>query len=366
MSMTYVDNRTPFTTELFSFPDKKGQEIQLLVVAATFEANADSELVPIVPQTPVKVADEYFGDPALSSVRYEADIALEKTFVDVIVNGVAYAPESKLARAVVVELHIGEIHKRLIVHGDRKKRSLFLGTTIRPEPFITMPIVYERAFGGSDIRAKDSRNHKIYSWNPVGVGFRGVQSNDPGIQTHVPNIEYVGSKPKSIKKVPAGFGIIGRSWSPRLKFAGTYDKEWLDTQWPLFPLDFNPLHFQSAPYDQQSQTIKGGEMVHLINLTSEGVWKFRLPKLNFPVRLLFDDRQEELELKLDTVFIEPDKRQVCLSHRVSYLVERNRSPIREIILGHISNGWLRAKLKRKSYWDLRGFGGTLSNKPCYT
>jgi hypothetical protein len=335
--MTLLENRSLFAAELFAFPDTEGQEISLLVVVATFEVNENGGLEPITPQPPVRVADEHFGDPALSSVRYEADVALKKHFVDMLVNGSAHAPKGRPARSVTVGLYIGDIHKKLVVHGDRKSGSLLTGRAMSiPKPFVTMPIVYERAYGGTDTRASNPKRHKIYRWNPIGVGYRGIWSQDPSIQTHVPNIEYAGHRPKFMKKGPAGFGVIGRSWSPRLEFAGTYDQQWIDTQWPLFPTDFDVRHYQSAPADQQSKTIRGGEEVRLLNMTPGGEWRFRLPSVKIPVRLLFDDREIETSPRLDTVIIEPDIGRLMLTYRVAMAVERNRPPLREIILDNIT------------------------------
>jgi len=31
---------------------------------------------------------------------------------------------------------------------------------------------------------------------------------------------------------PAGFGVVGRAWSPRLALAGTYDQSWQANHWP--------------------------------------------------------------------------------------------------------------------------------------
>ena len=336
--MTLLDNRSLFAAELFAFPDAEGQEISLLVVVATFEINENGDLEPITPQVPVRVADEHFGDPALTSVRYEADVSLKKHFIDVLVNGSAHAPKGRPARSVTAGLYIGDIRKELVVHGDRKSGPLLTGRIIssRPKQFVTMPIVYERAYGGTDTRASNPKRHKICRWNPVGLGFRGVRSYDPSIQTHVPNIEYAGRKPKSIKKGPAGFGVIGRSWSPRLEFAGTYDQQWIDAQWPLIPTDFDEQHYQSAPADQQSKTIRGGEDVRLLNLTPRGEWKFTLPAVKIPVLLHFDDRQTQVSPRVDTVIIEPDIGRVTLSYRIAMPVERNCVPLHEIVLSDVT------------------------------
>ena len=75
--MAQVRNLTPFSVELLVFPDASGQEISLLVISACFTEDSSGLLAPWMPQPPVRVADEHFGDPASSSIRHEADVALD-------------------------------------------------------------------------------------------------------------------------------------------------------------------------------------------------------------------------------------------------------------------------------------------------
>ncbi len=56
---------------------------------------------------------------------------------------------------------------------------------------------------------------------------------------------------------PAGFGILGRAWPPRLQKAGTYDQRWLDQRWPLLPKDFGFAYWNGAPEDQQIDSPHG-------------------------------------------------------------------------------------------------------------
>ncbi|HAQ24498.1 MAG TPA: hypothetical protein DCQ80_00760 [Pseudomonas sp.] len=56
---------------------------------------------------------------------------------------------------------------------------------------------------------------------------------------------------------PAGFGIRGRAWAPRLQTAGTYDRQWLDARWPLLPRDFDFAYWNGAPEDQQIDSPHG-------------------------------------------------------------------------------------------------------------
>lgn len=366
----YLNNMTPFSAEKFVLLDKFGQEVTLVVVSATFSAGrVNSRPVLADEQVPVRFADEYNGTAELASLRYEADIALEKPFVDLLINGHAYAPGGRASCLVPVEVVVADIHKQLVVSGDRYWRRGLNGTRASsPDPFIRMPMVFERAFGGIDRSSPDPGKHAAEPRNLSGVGFRGASSHDSQIQTELPNIEYPHARMThpSATPEPAGLGVVARGWHPRIRFAGTYDKKWIDLQWPLLPLDFDSRHYQAAAFDQQSRSIRGGETVLLRNLTPDGTWRFDLPILNVPMRLYYADQQEDARLRLDTVRIEPDLRQVTMTCRATIPVRCNSAPLREIVIGHATNGWLRAHRARKQYIDTASNGGKLPSTQPYT
>lgn len=358
----FLDNRTPFNADTFVIPNNEGQEIMVLVVSCTFEEKIGQKLQLADEQCPIRLADGYFGESGFSSIRYESDVALEKPKVDILVIGHAYAPDGRPANEVPIQLKVGDVNKQLLVSGDRHWRIGAFGTTTsKPEPFVKMPVIYERAFGGTNRQSSNPSDYQCDVRNPVGVGYRKAVSVDPKVHTEVPNIEYINQRisAPSDQAMPASLGVVGRGWQPRISFAGTYDEKWLKEQWPLLPLDFDSRHYQAAPHDQQSSTIRGGEMVGLLNMTPNGLWVFRLPFLNIPLRYYFDDRVVEAVLRLDTVLIEPDQYRVTLTSRASVKTIRNKAMLREIVLGHMSPGWVRAHAKKKDYFDSSGKGGNL-------
>jgi len=259
---------------------------------------------------------------------------------------------------VQVGLKVGPIRKVLTVTGDR---ALAAGGYSAPRPFRTMPIVWERAYGGTPADGSgDVRN-------PVGIGYRGAASADPEVRSEAPNVTYPGEPARgpSDRPAPAGFGAVGRGWQPRIGFAGTYDQAWIDSQWPLPPHDFDPRHHLCAPADQQLPALAPGEVFTLVNLTPDGHWQFRLPRITAPLRLIFDDRVEETAFAPDTVLIEPDLRRVTLKARQAFVTRRNAPALREIAFGHVSPVWLNARRKRKAYLNPLGGDGTLTDLPTW-
>ncbi len=172
-----------------------------------------------------------------------------------------------------------------------------------------MPITYERAFGGTDLKDDNSKKHGWEARNPVGVGF--AMSKDHVVGTPAPNIEDPKQPYKTWQKgEPVGFGAIARHWSPRVQRAGTYDETWKKNRLPLLPSDFDELFYQCAPDDQQVPSfLKGGETVELHNLTPEGVLSFPLPRVTLGLETLFyDGSGESHRADLHTLIIYPDKR----------------------------------------------------------
>jgi hypothetical protein len=358
--MAVLTNHTAFAVNTFSGLDPNSRLHEVLVVSAAFVA-APGEPLRLADE-PVAVADNdvFYGDPTSSSVRYEGETAWEKPFVDVIVNGHAVAPGGQKVGKLLVDVRVGDVHKQLLVNGDRQWRPG--GAPGSPHPFDRMSIIYERAYGGYDTRAAKPAQHDREPRNPVGLGFQGLPSNDPAIQTEVPNVEYPDRRITSAKgrSDPAGLGVIARHWQPRLGFAGTYDDAWTAEQFPLLPLDFDVRHFQTAPADQQSRTLQGGEQVEIRNMTPEGSWGFNLPVLEVPVRLVYAERNAAAALRMDTVILEPDEYRLTLLARCKIPLIRTRGPLEEIILGHVTSAWWYARTHRKRYLDFANRNGRMS------
>jgi hypothetical protein len=254
---------------------------------------------------------EYFGEPGKSSMKYDADLILTKTTTDVIVLGRAYAPGGRPVQELDVGFRIGPAQKVLRVSGDRQWKGSGPST---PQPFVKMPIVYERAFGGVD--SKSEQPDRDWDWrNPVGTGFAVQKEHLDGVA--LPNVEYPDRpfREWNDRPPPAGFGPIGGHWQSRVALAGTYDERWMKTRQPLLPDDFDDRFFQCAPADQQApQFLMGGEPVALLNLTPSGELRFVLPRVFLRLETRFYDgtRQVHGLPKLHTVIVEPDHPRVSV------------------------------------------------------
>lgn len=217
-------------------------------------------------------------------------------------------PPKKPATSCPVRLGLGDWHKDLIVHGDRTwKRGATGHKPSEPEPFESMPIDFEHAFGGPG------------QPNPVGRG----------LGDRVPNVEVPDAQIHSRdQQPPAGcFGPVSANWAPRATLRGTnYGRDYLKNRAPFFADDFDWVHFNAALPDQRLAKgyYRGDEELSLVNLHPEHAkLRTRLPSLRIRA-FARDDRGDfrALVMQLDTVVVEPDADRVLLTWR-------GHTPVRE-------------------------------------
>jgi hypothetical protein len=334
--------------------ERSGRELVVVVVKATFGIPVKGEEPALLEDQALLVsADRFSGTPGLSAPVHECDYAHAKPLCDVMLNGHAYAPDGDPTKRLVVGIRVGPMVKTFAAVGDRMWRKGVLGVSpSEPEPFSVMPVSYDVAFGGTDAGKPDTGKVKTFLENPVGRGFSSTREDLVG--RPLPNTEEL-DKPIADSRgpyKPMAFGPIGRNWMPRAQYVGTYDKRWLEERAPFWPDDFDLRYFQSSTPDQQIPTPKGGEEVVLKNLTPDGYVVFNLPKLSMPVWFLpYRGKDIRIDGMLDTVVIEPDLGQFTLSWRASLPMRRSCFDIRQVIAGHKSEAWQRArKYGNKPYY----------------
>lgn len=330
-----------------------GRELIVVVVKGTFtipKAGEEPELA--AEQLPLVDADVFTGEPGFSAPKYESEFPPFKPRCDVLLNGSAYAPGGKPTERVTVSLRVGSMVKSFDVIGNSKWKSGLLTYTISQiEPFTTMPISYDNAFGGVD-RANPEKLH-FYPTNHAGVGYHLETSPKAMDGKPLPNTVEKGKSVSSPdgKYKPMAFGPVGRAWQPRPKWGGTYDQNWLDNVFPFLPADFDDRYFQSAPEDQQIPHPQGGETVELVNLTPEGRTTFALPKHEIPVVFIRrGDQREEKQAIIDTITIEPDESRLTVCWRTHTELRRNIFEVPQAVVGKASRGWWRARDLGKEYY----------------
>lgn len=305
--MWQIENTTPFGAMGDWVRDRDGAEVWVVAVRGVFRIRPDGRTELDSRQDPPILAPVYRGDPSGSSLLYDSDFYLTKPTTDLLLHGYAYAPGGKPATRVEVTMRVGEVSKILRVTGDRVYQQSKLG--VDPgwtQPFIRMPLTYERAYGGRGPAPPVNPDRpRFEAQNPVGTGFA------PIIGKLAPNVEYPGL---GLGDRPAGFGPIPPHWSPRIKYAGTYDEAWRKERMPLYPLDLDDRFFLCSPEDQRPrQFLRGGELVELLNLTPDGCLSFLLPRIAFRFETEFRGKPSVIHRGvLHTVILEPDAPRVVM------------------------------------------------------
>jgi hypothetical protein len=357
--MIYTTARTPIVHHGLLAFDRDGNEQLVVVVKCTYRLTDRHELVLDEEQLPIFHTDQFLSDPATSSIRYEADTAPRKQGIDLLINATAHA--RKPVPELYVDIQTRSFRKRLLVTGDREWHGGVLGQ--RPsqaKPFTEMPLTYERAFGGVDLRGGPGRAAAELR-NPIGRGFCAAS---PADGTPLPNIEDP-SQPISNwndRPTPIGLGIVGRGWRPRISRAGTYDAAWMATRFPLLPADFDEAHFSAAPDDQVLRELRPGEVVLLRNLTHDGDLRVEVPQLSVPVYARWNRRAERVDATPDTMIIEPDLNRVVLVCRLALPVGQKPDKLREVIVGELGRGEERAVLTGKRFLPLSSLGVSPSDE----
>jgi hypothetical protein len=326
--MLQLKNTTPLAAALAVFPDQNGVDTVFVVVKGTF---ALRPRLSVAEALPVALLDEYFADPETSSLRYSSEMHIGKPGTDVVLVGQAWAPGgSREVDATTVMLAVGGRRKVIRVFGDRTWRSG--GSFTRPEPFRSIPLVFERAFGGTHLV---SERGPVLSEerNPVGIGFRGQRSKTEMVGQRLPNLEDASQLIERIgdQRSPACFGFVAPAWLPRRTFAGTYDGTWSRKRAPYLPTDFNRrfLH-TAAPELTFDRPLSGGERVEALGVSEQGPLRFDLPRCRPSVAVNVDGAIQRPAFQLETILFEPDDNRVCVSWRASLLCDKKVLKVKEV------------------------------------
>ncbi|NOZ52533.1 MAG: DUF2169 domain-containing protein [Gammaproteobacteria bacterium] len=339
MAYQGLKNKTPFAAELALLADEAGREVLLVLVKATYRiiaATAERTVRHLIQPTaqakfsaqqdyldlaeeqrPVNLAGEYYGEPGKTSLKYAPEASFAKPGTDIALIGHAHVPtEHPAVTQLDVTLSVGAVSKTVRVFGDRvwQRKPLLSWRISPPQAFTTLPLVYERAFGGVDDTPDDDRDKAYEPRNPVGTGLIATKSRLAEVP--LPNLEDPRELIQRVKDrpVPAGFGFICPDWEPRKSRAGTYDDAWQTARMPSLPTNFERRFLNAAHPDLQTKGyLQGNETVDIINASPQGRLTFSLPGCNpiMAVKML-NEPPTALETRLDSLVINTDDHTVQL------------------------------------------------------
>ncbi len=277
-----------------------------------------------VPDGPMRLEEpmginiaEVPGGPARTTGAWApSDLVPLLPRADVTFVGHAYAPARTGARTVRARLALSRprtpgagpqdgpllLEKSLDVVGTRT------ATAAWPNPpaalFTRMPLVYERAFGGSG-------HHS----NPIGTG---AESDQRG-RVHLPNVVHPAHTAVPVE--PAGFAPVPMSWPLRTRLLpGLGDI--LRSPVASLPDGVDLGHFHAAPFDQRIEFLRGDEWIILDKLNPKVArLATRLPDATGVARVYTrDGEQHTLVMRADSLWIDGDGERCCVVWRGSFPV----------------------------------------------
>ncbi|MHB8885016.1 MAG: DUF2169 family type VI secretion system accessory protein [Methylovirgula sp.] len=248
------------------------------------------------------------------------DPGMPKPQGELLVAGHVKAPNGSAVRAMMLEIGLGSIAKRVAVFGDRYWMPGAGGFVFtEPQPFSEMKIDLRRMYGGA--------NHPQ---NTLGVGYQAVRLIDAQQISPLPNFEDPRRLIRSVEETPppVGLGPIDMQARDRMKYAGTFDKAWQENIAPHPPLDTDPRVYSMAPEDQRiAGYFVGDEPLRVYGMTGdEPSYAGCLPGLRaraFVMRTSEPAGLFELDMKLDTVLL-------LGSHRKGVVVFRGTIPVADV------------------------------------
>lgn len=316
--MLQIDNQTPFYALLSVLPNADAVDTLYVILKATLVLRPKLALANA--QLPVTLADEYYADPSDSSLKSVSEIHVGKPGTDVLLVGRAWGAHGQPVRQMLVRVSAAERHKTIRVLGERHWQPD--GTPTEPAPFEAMPLVWERAFGGTQTlgaqRLAEERN-------PVGIGFAASGAAAQLIGLPVPNLEHPGEPLARLGQSasPVCFAPSAPHWLPRRRFAGTYDAAWQRKRAPYLPVDFDPRFLQCAAAELTfDRFLRGGEPIEVVGASPDGPIAFAIPAANLRLDVKVAGSLEHPTANLETVLIEPDENRVCFTWRAALPCDR--------------------------------------------
>lgn len=351
--------------------DLDGEAIVSVLTKRTYQIRPDGRLVVADEPLPLDCTEAPPAPGYDPSWRGEIEPPL-KVATDVVVFGQAHAPGGS-CRVMDVEVGLPQLSRtlRLRVTGDRRcgYRPGAAPAVSDPEPFETMPLGYDRAYGGVDpgvdfpppADGAEALGMLMtapgaYPRNPVGRGF--AVGNHPA---HIdglalPNVERADQplRPDRIvcpdmrqwprQPLPAGLGWVDPGWFPRCVFGGALPMfaappDVAEVGLGVLPADFATRFgpgpqgprldyrlFNGASLGLVVPSLRGDEAIVTAGLCPEGSLSLRLPGDRPRVLIRLAGRALETQLRVQTVGVLTDERLVYLVWRASAPLPPDHTP----------------------------------------
>ena len=323
-----------------------GEHVLSVLLKRSYDISPERRCQRAPEDRPLVPGDVFWDSPMNSSVRYESDFVPFKLGTDVVLNGQVHAPGGEATYSCSAFLQVADRAKEIVVIGNRTARYAGGATPVfsDPEPFQTMEMRYERAYGGTDVFSDPSSIYP-YPNNPLGCGFALSNTKTAVENLPLPNIEDPNDllTPERLcigayanwknQPLPAGFGWYPKTWMARAKYAGimpadrAFEQEMRQEYAKLLSADQRATYlkhgirdmdfsfFQGASRGLAMPYLAGNEEIWTENLSPDGRVHFALPAEAPQIGLDIGNGVQTPPTQLQTVMIHMEERQLDLVWR---------------------------------------------------
>ncbi len=293
--------------------------IGMVIAKATFRWDERGD-VALDGQRPLPI---FIGDEETSrGILPRDDLPDRGDAFEIVVLGTAHAPEGSPIEERVVAFEVGGERRELVVIGDRTWEVSGDGSgdaavIAPPAPFTTMPIGWDRAFGGTiEVEIDEGSTVPVVDVrNPLGRGFDpGPMAAGLGESLLCPAPFPRWSGPRRLPNVESADRRIAR-WgdSPDPAGWGAVPCSWAIARAPLC----------AAP-DCVFDTPPGDDRVLLEGLAPGAPVTLRVPKLEVYVDAAVGARRTTKALRLVRWVIDADQRLITATYRFAFSLQREK------------------------------------------
>ncbi|OQY11432.1 MAG: hypothetical protein B6I30_06805 [Desulfobacteraceae bacterium 4572_187] len=364
--------------EILTGATTDGNLIATVIITIQYSIAISGQCVPIKKKAEIQTESEYYDNITYmdkyrpSLLKRDIDIYPWRLKTDVVIQGTARTerPKRNLSINLICEGKKARFNREIIISGDRRIEQGRTGLRLtEPEPFIEMPIRYDKAYGGTDELAEDKfadpeelkffedmldeednleSSEYSYPRNPAGKGYLIDPEGIIGLPW--PNLEFPKER-LTLEKVaaplerwgdrsyPACFDWFSHAWFPRVAFFGEFPETHdgltpmrevkmgiLERDLPQKPLLKRPKHgfAQGAHPYMWRHRLQGDERIRITHMSKDGRDFYVMLPPHRPkifVRL-FGGKEQMAPPVLDLVFIETDENRVTLLWRGSVPMDR--------------------------------------------
>ncbi len=324
-------NTTPLVASLSCTPtDDPRLRVGLLVVKATYRLTGSSLTLDVDAPEPIRVGEE--AHPLGTLPRELLDRAGDD--LEVLFLGNAHAPAGEAVDEMRVALTVNRVRRELAVLGDRVWEERGGARRISaPEPFVTMPLGWSRAYGGSEwIEVDDEAFVEVADErNPLGKGFDASAPAELIRAAYRAPVGRAAVAPRTLPNVEDPKALVRDwadaphpvSWAPlpmnhplrtaRTAPPASTDSDDLD----LSPFD-HPLRFHAAESGWILPAHAGPIDVAMDGLSSARRVAFTVPELAIRFDMLVGEAATTIAPRAHLLVIRPDDGIVTVTYRVTF------------------------------------------------